>query len=41
MDSVEDYARQCAKREQEDAYTLSKWVKSVRSLILELKELNE
>jgi hypothetical protein len=33
MDSVEDYARQWAKREKEDLYTLSEWVKSVRSLI--------
>jgi hypothetical protein len=32
MDSVEDYARQWAKRE-EDLYTLSEWVKNVRSLI--------
>jgi len=33
MDSVEDYARQLAKCENEDIYTLSDWVKSVRSLI--------
>jgi hypothetical protein len=33
MDSVEDYARQLAKREKEDLDTLSEWVKSVRSLI--------
>ena len=33
MDSLEDYARQWAKREKEDLDTLSKWVKSVRSLI--------
>ena len=33
MDSVEDYARQWAKREMEDLDTLSEWVKSVRSLI--------
>jgi hypothetical protein len=33
MDSVEDYARQCAKREKEDLDNLSEWVKSVRSLI--------
>ena len=32
MDSVEDYARQWAKRE-EDLYTLSEGVKNVRSLI--------
>jgi hypothetical protein len=32
MDSVEDYARQWAKREKEDLDTLSEWVKSVRSL---------
>ena len=32
-DSVYDYARQWAKRDKEDLYTLSKWVKSVRSLI--------
>jgi hypothetical protein len=30
MNSVEDYARQWAKRE-EDLYTLSEWVKNVRS----------
>ena len=33
MDSVEDYARQWAKREKEDVDTLSEWVKTVRSLI--------
>jgi hypothetical protein len=33
MDSVEDYARQWAKREKEDLDTLSEWVKNVRSLI--------
>ena len=33
MDSVEDYARQWAKREKVDLDTLSEWVKSVRSLI--------
>jgi hypothetical protein len=33
MDSVEEYARQWAKREKEDLGTLSEWVKSVRSLI--------
>jgi hypothetical protein len=33
MDSVEDYARQWAKREKEDIDTLSEWMKSVRSLI--------
>jgi len=33
MDSVEDYARQWAKREKEDLDTLSECVKSVRSLI--------
>jgi hypothetical protein len=33
MDFVEDYTRQWAKREKEDLYTLSEWVKSVRSLI--------
>ena len=33
MDSVEDYARQWAKREKEDLDTLSEWMKSVRSLI--------
>ena len=31
MDSVEDYARQWAKRE-EDLATLSEWVKNVGSL---------
>jgi hypothetical protein len=33
MDSVEDYARQWAKREKEYLDTLSEWVKGVRSLI--------
>jgi hypothetical protein len=33
MDSVEDYARQWAKREEEELDTLSEWVKAVRSLI--------
>ena len=33
MDFVEDYTRQWAKREKEDLYTLSEWVKSVRSLM--------
>ena len=33
MDSVKDYARQWEKREKEDIYTLSEWVKSVKSLI--------
>jgi hypothetical protein len=33
IDSVEDYARQWAKREKEDLDTLSEWVKSVRSLM--------
>ena len=33
MYSVEDYARQWAKREKEDLDTHSEWVKSVRSLI--------
>ena len=33
MDSVEEYARQWAKREMEDIDTLSEWVKSLRSLI--------
>ena len=33
MDSVEDYARQWAKREKEDLDTLSEWVKNVRLLI--------
>ena len=33
MDSVEDYARQWAKREKENLVILSEWVKSVRSLI--------
>jgi hypothetical protein len=34
MDSVEDYARQWTKREQEDLYTLSEWAKSVRNRII-------
>ena len=29
MDSVEDYARQWAKREKEDVDTLSEWIKAV------------
>jgi hypothetical protein len=29
MDSVEDYARQSAKGEREDVYTLSEWMESV------------
>ena len=33
MDSVEDYAKQWAKREKEDLDTLSEWMKSVKSLI--------
>jgi hypothetical protein len=33
MNSVENYARQWAKREKEGLDTLSEWVKSVRSLI--------
>ena len=33
MDSVENYARQWAKREKQDLDTLSEWVKSVVSLI--------
>ena len=40
MDSVEDYARQWAKREKEDLDTLSEWVKSVSSLIqIRIKKL--
>jgi hypothetical protein len=33
MDSVEDYARQWAKREKEDLDTLSEWLKSVRGIL--------
>ena len=33
MDSVEDYVRQWAKHEKEDLYSLSEWVKNVRSLM--------
>ena len=33
MDSVEEYARLWAKREEVEVDTLSEWVKSVRSLI--------
>ena len=33
MDSVEDYAKDWAKREKVEVDTLSEWVKSVRSLI--------
>jgi hypothetical protein len=41
MDSVEDYARQWAKREKEDLDILSEWVKSVRSLIqIRIKKLS-
>ena len=34
MDSVEDYARQWARREKDEVDTLSEWVKSVRSSVL-------
>jgi hypothetical protein len=41
MDFVEEYTRQWAKREKEDLYTLSEWVKSVRSLIqIRMKNLS-
>ena len=41
MDSVEDYARQLAKREKEDLDILSEWVKSVRSLTqIRIKKLS-
>ena len=41
MVSVDDYARQLAKCEKEDLYTLSEWMKSVRSLIqVIIKRLN-
>ena len=41
MVSVDDYARQLAKCEKEDLYTLSEWVKSVRSLMqIRIKKLN-
>jgi hypothetical protein len=41
MDSVADYARQWTKREKEDLYTLSEWVKSVMSLIqIRIKKLS-
>ena len=41
MDSVEDYAGQWSKREKENLYTLSEWVKSVRSLIkIRMKNLS-
>jgi hypothetical protein len=33
MDSVADYARQWGKRANEDLYSLSEWMKSVKSLI--------
>jgi len=33
MDSIEDYARQWARCEQEDSDTPSEWVKSVTSLM--------
>ena len=42
MDSVEDYARQWAKREKVDANTLSEWIKAVRSLIqIRIRKLSE
>ena len=34
MDSVEEYARQWAKREHAELDTLSEWVKTIRSIIL-------
>jgi 4-alpha-glucanotransferase len=41
IDSVEDYARLWTRREKEELYTLSEWVKSVRSLIqIIIKKLN-
>ena len=41
MDSIEDYAGQWSKREKEDLYTLSEWVKSVKSLIqIRMKNLS-
>ena len=41
MDSVEDYARQWAKREQEDSETPFEWVKNVRSLMqIRIKKLS-
>jgi hypothetical protein len=41
IDSVEDYARQWAKHEKEDLYTLSEWVKIVRWLIrIRIKKLS-
>ena len=41
MVCVDDYARQLAKCEKEDLYTLSEWMKSVRSLIqVIIKRLN-
>jgi hypothetical protein len=33
MDSVEDYARQWAKRKKEDLNTLSEWVNIVRGIV--------
>jgi hypothetical protein len=33
MNSVENYARQSVTHGKEDLYTISEWVKSVRSLI--------
>lgn len=41
MDSIENYARQWAKRELKDFDTLSEWVKSVWLLIqIRIKNLN-
>jgi hypothetical protein len=41
LDSVEDYARQWAKREQEDSETPFEWVKNVRSLMqIRIKKLS-
>ena len=40
MDSVEDYARQWAKRENIGVDTLSEWVKNVRSLVqIQIKKI--
>ena len=41
LDSVEDYARQWAKREQEDSETPFEWVKNVRSIMqIRIKKLS-
>jgi hypothetical protein len=37
MDSIEDYARHCAKHDKANIYTLSEWVKSVVRQLIQIK----